>query len=113
LERLDALRLSSPLSRSKTFSVSIFFMSAPFLGSSRAKRWFSVDENEQVETFRFEDQEDAEIWREIRFDRAELATEKERKKARKELGRPRLSLFVLQLFQPVGRSSVGQLGHTR
>jgi hypothetical protein len=33
---------------------------------SRAKRWFPADENDAFKTFRFEDQEDSEIW----FDKA-------------------------------------------
>jgi hypothetical protein len=36
---------------------------------SRAKRWFLADENDQCKTFRFEDEEDAEIWLEIWFDK--------------------------------------------
>ena len=36
---------------------------------SRAKRWFPADEDDTFKTFRFEDQEDSEIWLEIWFDK--------------------------------------------
>jgi hypothetical protein len=36
---------------------------------SRAKRWFVADETEEVKIFRYEDEEDAEIWMEIQFDK--------------------------------------------
>ena len=37
---------------------------------ARPRLWFLADEDDRSKVFRFEDQEDAEIWIEIRFDKA-------------------------------------------
>jgi hypothetical protein len=37
---------------------------------SKPKLWILADENERSKVYRFEDQEDPEIWMEIRFDKA-------------------------------------------
>jgi len=35
----------------------------------RAKRWFPADENERFKTFRYEHENDPDIWAENRFDK--------------------------------------------